>query len=63
MCNVETFVITKQVMVKKVTDDKYETFFYHIGCGINYDYMEVILAQGVFDRYNLIERWSESNTC
>jgi hypothetical protein len=62
-CERKPFVINEQVMLKKITDEKYQVFYYYIGCGVNYDYMEIYLKQGNIDKYVLLERWSESFPC
>jgi hypothetical protein len=63
MCNKEPFVMKRQVMLKKITDDEYEVFFYHIGCGINYTHSKIHLKQGGITDISLVEDWSESSPC
>ncbi len=62
-CAVEPFVMDKQVMLRKITDDEYVIFFYHIECGINYTHLAIHLEQGEIVGITLVESWSESYPC
>ena len=63
LCDVEPFVMNKQVMLKKVTNDEYEIFLYDIYCGINYTHWAIHLELGVITGITLVDRWSESFPC
>lgn len=57
------FVFEKQVMLRKVTEEKYEIFYYHIDCGRNYTHEEISLDNGNITQVTTVEIWSESYPC
>ena len=57
------FVFEKQVMLKKITEEEYEIFYYWIGCGRNYNHMKIYLENGSITRVTMLEMWSESYPC
>ncbi len=57
------FIFEKQVMLRKVTEEKYEIFYYHIGCGRNYTHREIYLENGKIVQVARVESWSESFPC
>jgi len=59
----DPFVFEEQVRIRKLDERKYEIFYYHIGCGRNYTYMEVYLEDGALIGYNVLETWIESYPC
>jgi hypothetical protein len=63
MCRLEPFVIEKQVMIKKISSDEYELFFYNIGCGTNYFHVDVLIENGVISKYTVLQIWSENFPC
>lgn len=59
----EPFVFEKQVKLKKLSDDRYEIFYYHIDCGRNYSHMEFYLQDGALVDYEYLDSWGESFPC
>lgn len=57
------FVFERQMMVKKITLEKYEIFYYFIGCGMNYIHEEIYLEQNEIIQAIKIESWSEIYPC
>jgi hypothetical protein len=57
------FVFEKQVSLKKITAEKYEIFYYFIGCGLNYTHEEILLEDGKIRQLTPIEIWSEMYPC
>lgn len=54
--------LTARVMLRKVSEERYELFYYTIGCGRTYSLYEIELkASGALVRE--IEIWSESSDC
>ncbi len=57
------FIFEKQVMLKKITEEKYEIFYYIIGCGRNYTHEEIYSENGNMTQVTTIEKWRESYPC
>lgn len=55
--------LRKRVMVKRVSQNEYEIFFYRIGCGVSYFYQKVIVEGGKIISRKNIEHWRESYPC
>ncbi len=57
-----SFSWRKQLRIKKITEQKYEFFYYYYNCPlycIMYGYQEVDLADGTIAGSRLIESWQE----
>jgi hypothetical protein len=57
------FIFEKQVMLIKITEEKYEIFYYFIGCGRWYTHEEIYLENGSITQVTTVEKWSESYPC
>jgi hypothetical protein len=54
--------LTERVQLRKIEEDRYEIFFFTIGCGRNYSLYELTLTETGAE-VRPIERWSESSPC
>jgi hypothetical protein len=59
----DPFVFEKQVMLRKVSEENYEIFYYFIDCGCNYVHLEIHLNGGSLVKVVKLESWSESYPC
>ncbi|MCL7453987.1 MAG: hypothetical protein M8467_13170 [Anaerolineae bacterium] len=59
----DPFVFEKQVMLKKISEQKYEIFYYYIGCGRWYTHLEIHLDRGNVIEVVTLESWGESYPC
>jgi hypothetical protein len=55
-------VLEERVMLKKVAENRYELFFYRIGCGRHYSRYELDLT-GPEPEARILERWAEMFPC
>ncbi len=54
--------LESRVMLRKIAEDRYELYFYQIGCGRNYSLYELDLSHPEA-KIREIESWSESFPC
>jgi hypothetical protein len=59
----EPFIFEEQVRLKKLSSEKYEIFYYHVDCGLNYTHMEFYLKDGVLVGYGYLDTWQENFPC
>jgi hypothetical protein len=57
------FVFEKQVMLRKITTEKYEIFYHFVGCGHNYLVEEIRIENGEITGDTLVEGWRELYPC
>lgn len=57
------FIFEEQVRLKKITSEKYEIFYYTIGCGVNYIHEEVHLERSKITQVLTAEIWREAYPC